>query len=183
MVSTVNAILKFLMLALPFLKESLFGDDSVTEVFRRNKVATILFVANVTLTFSLTWITLEAWDYKTKLAEERAEASQLQQKIKTMLPIGVKNEETIVQIGMRFKKLEDEKKFIAKRLTEAYRRIEELLDENEKLRLVCRPTDTPPPAPSNPPPPPAAPPAQEEEEVQRDREKANRLKQLLNQLD
>lgn len=153
-------VFKFLLAIFPFLKESLLGDDSITVVVRKNKVATVLLIANSILLALLLFMTTEASKQYMALKEERAAHEELQVFMETLLPTGITNQDTLATLGRKMSELEKDRMFYAERLNEAYMEIDKLTDNVDFIEKTCVPisqrrrsaSKTPDPAPTPLPP-------------------------------
>jgi hypothetical protein len=123
----------------PFLKESFLGDDSITVVVRKNKVATVLLVANTILLALLLFMTTEASKQYMALKEERIAHQELQGVVETLLPSGITNQDTVMSLGRKISELESDRLFYAERLNEAYLEIDKLTASVEFIEKVCVP--------------------------------------------
>lgn len=148
-----DTLIKLGTVLFPFIREMLFGGDSVTDVIRKHKLASLLFIANIILFILLGFMTVEAYQKHWEAEEEREVVEELREKIEQMLPAGVDGTDTIINIAQRITKLQEDRDFYAERLSEAYGELEAASVQLTEVLRTCRPTDLgaqPEPVPKRP---------------------------------
>lgn len=133
-----DAIFKFLAVLLPFLKEMFFGEDTITDVVRKNKVATVLFFSNIILFLLLTYMSLTAIEEHLKVREYLKELEEKEKILNELIPAGFNDTDTLISIGKRINKLEQDKVYSAEQLGAAYDEMDRLAREIELCKTNKR---------------------------------------------
>lgn len=126
-----------LKLFFPFLKEMLVGEDKITHVMKKNKVATFLFVVNIFFFALLYYMSIEALENYKAAQEEKANVDKLNETIRKMLPLGVEEPTTLFDLALRFSQLENDKAFYKEQFEQSREYAEKLQGDLETIRRVC----------------------------------------------